>query len=226
MIAFGAVEGEDAIIAQQLAQLQRSNVNSMIVVIAMFALSLATLISIYSLMRRRAEESEAELGYVRQKANTDPLTGVKSKHAYAETEQETDAQIAAGEAGLFALAVCDVNGLKYVNDTYGHKAGDAYIRSAAMLICEIFQHSPVFRIGGDEFAVLMNGRDFAERENLMQLLAQRSEENVAREEVVVAAGCSDYIPGEDITLHQVFERADDRMYREKQRLKMLGARSR
>ena len=137
-----------------------------------------------------------------------------------------DLSIASGEAGEFAVAMCDVNGLKYVNDTFGHKAGDAYIRAACKLICDTFEHSPVFRVGGDEFVAILTGRDFAVREELMKTLARRSEENIALQEVVVAGGCADFDPASDTTLRSVFERADSRMYEEKQRLKSLGARTR
>ena len=56
--------------------------------------------------------------------------------------------------------------------------------------------------------------------------ARRSEENIALQEVVVAGGCADFDPASDTTLRSVFERADSRMYEEKQRLKSLGARTR
>ena len=224
--SLGPIEGEEALIREQLTLLQHRTTNSMLIVIALFGLSLATLMSIYSLMRRRAEESEAELGQVRRMANTDPLTGVKSKHAFAEKEQEMNARIASGKAGEFALAICDINGLKFVNDTYGHKAGDAYIRSASAMICNVFEHSPVFRIGGDEFAVLLSGRDYASRAELMQTLATRSEENIPEGKVVVAGGCTVFDPGSDANLQSLFKRADSLMYEEKQRLKSLGAKTR
>ena len=126
----------------------------------------------------------------------------------------------------FALAVCDVNGLKYVNDTYGHKAGDETIVAAARFICELFDHSPVFRIGGDEFVVVLTGRDYENREAILQKLHRRAEENIARGQVVVAAGMAEYVPGQDARLHPVFERADGQMYRKKQELKALGAHTR
>ena len=88
------------------------------------------------------------------------------------------------------------------------------------------EHSPVFRVGGDEFVAILTGRDFAVREELMKTLARRSEENIALQEVVVAGGCADFDPASDTTLRSVFERADSRMYEEKQRLKSLGARTR
>jgi len=60
-----------------------------------------------------------------------------------------------GEAPEFGVIGCDVNGLKKINDTLGHKAGDEYICAACKMLCEYFKHSPVFRIGGDEFVVIL-----------------------------------------------------------------------
>ena len=138
-----------------------------------------------------------------------------------------DGRLAEGEELSFAVVVCDVNGLKYVNDTYGHKAGDAYIKEAGMLICEAYSHSPVYRIGGDEFAVLLTGRDFENREALLASLNERVEANIGQEgKVVVSAGMSLYRPGSDTRMHDVFERADERMYQRKQLLKSMGAKTR
>ena len=57
----------------------------------------------------------------------------------------------------FAITILDVNDLKKVNDNEGHKAGDQFIRDACRIICTTFKRSPVFRVGGDEFAVLSQG---------------------------------------------------------------------
>ena len=222
----GFAEGAAGIVAAEMSAIRLANARSILVVVALFAMSLGVLLNNYSLMSRRALESEAELGHIRDMANRDPLTGVKSKHAYAEKEAEINGQITEGSAPAFAVAVCDVNGLKLVNDTLGHKAGDEYIRSASRLICEVFQHSPVFRTGGDEFVVVLSGRDYEHRQELIKLLSAKSEENIKTGNVVVAGGLSDYLPGGDAKYHDVFERADALMYREKKRLKGLGAPSR
>ena len=62
--------------------------------------------------------------------------------------------------------VCDINGLKAVNDLHGHKEGDACIKGACEKVCRIFSHSPVFRVGGDEFAVISQGMDYDAIEDL------------------------------------------------------------
>ena len=165
---------------------------------------------------------ERELDIAREKANRDALTGVKSKHAYAERENEVNEGIAAGTEKGFSIVVCDVNGLKTINDTLGHAAGDRLIKDAAMEICNIFVHSPVFRYGGDEFVVLLRGQDYERRDALMEILSTRNAENEGCGGVIIASGIADFAPGVDECMAQVFSRADAVMYENKKRLK--GAR--
>ena len=168
---------------------------------------------------RREQEYERQIGHARELANRDALTGVKSRLAYLETERKLNQAIASGEETEFAVVVCDVNNLKEVNDTKGHKAGDLYLKKACMIICEIFKHSPVFRIGGDEFAVILSGSDYECREQLMLKLRRLAVENRQTEGVVVASGISELIPGRDSTVSAVFDRADAEMYKNKGQLK-------
>ena len=218
--------GDESFVEAQLDKLERTNLRTMLVVAGLFVFAVAVMFTNYSYMNRKALESEIALGRAQDRMDTDPLTGVKSKHAYDAREQEMDGRIQSGQMEPFALAVCDVNGLKYVNDTYGHKAGDETIVAAARFICELFDHSPVFRIGGDEFVVVLTGRDYENREAILRKLHRRAEENIDRGQVVVAAGMAEYVPGQDARLHPVFERADGQMYRKKQELKALGAHTR
>ena len=120
------------------------------------------------------------------------------------------------------MVACDVNGLKEVNDNQGHVAGDEYIRSACRLICSIFVHSPVFRTGGDEFIVVLRGRDYQNRNVLLGDLRAASKENQRTSGVIVASGVSAYKPGVDMRPADVFARADSLMYENKKTLK--GAR--
>ena len=135
-------------------------------------------------------------------------------------------RIYSGEAGPFAVVVCDVNGLKHINDTLGHKAGDTYICSACKMICEYYKHSPVFRIGGDEFAILLTGQDYENRHAILAQINDQLEQNIGTNNVVASLGMSDYDPQQDNTFHAVFARADALMYERKQALKAMGARTR
>jgi len=101
-------------------------------------------------------------------------------------------QLANGEAGELGVIVCDVNGLKRINDTLGHQAGDAYIRSACDLLCEFFKHSPVFRIGGDEFVVFLQGRDYEARGELLRGINAQIEENLGSGKVVASLGMVEF----------------------------------
>ena len=89
------------------------------------------------------------------------------------------------------------------------------MQSASRLICEYFDHSPVFRTGGDEFEVILEGKDYENRHMILSSVNKTVEQNLIEGKVVVALGMSDYIPGEDKTLQDVFMRADEIMYRRK-----------
>ena len=210
---------DERFIEEQMAALDLSDARTVLMATGMFLFSLVIMLTNYSYMNKRNLESE-------RIANTDPMTGVKSKHAYMMREKDLNAAIEESLTKEFAVIVCDVNGLKYINDTYGHKAGDEHIRSASRMICEIFQHSPVFRIGGDEFVVLLTGQDYDRRKALLGTLNDKSEEHIGSGQVVVSAGMAEYQPGEDMDVHSVFQRADGLMYKRKQLLKEMGAKTR
>ena len=95
-----------------------------------------------------------------------------------------------------------------------------YLKESAAIICEVFKHSPVFRVGGDEFAVILMNIDYREREELMKLFDQkcrekRSKETESWEQVDVARGMAVYDPDIDETVNKVVHRADQLMYENK-----------
>ena len=153
------------------------------------------------------------LSVARKKATQDALTGVRNKYAFVEAEQQLNAQILGKKTVSFAVVVCDINDLKVVNDTQGHKAGDQYIQSACRIICDVFSHSQVYRIGGDEFAVICQGRDYDHIEKLME----KMEASNTKGNVRIACGMAKFEDDKDV--ETVFERADQRMYVHKAQLK-------
>ena len=166
-----------------------------------------------------AKRMELEYRNAVDLANRDALTGVKNKRAYAQSEMELDEMISQEICQRFAVVICDINDLKAVNDTQGHKAGDEYIKSGCQVICDIFDHSPVFRIGGDEFAVIVKDRDFDNRKTIMDQFAMMQEKNRRLGLVTIACGISEFDPGRDMRVQDVFERADTLMYEDKKRFK-------
>ena len=140
-------------------------------------------------------------------AKKDALTGVKNKHAYQEDEKKLNKAVKDGRLEKFALIVCDLNNLKEVNDTKGHSMGDKYIQNASNLICSTFKHSPVFRIGGDEFAVILLGSDFEKRHELFSSLQDKARKNLNGEEIIMACGMSDFDKEKDRVVFDVFEKS-------------------
>ncbi len=170
----------------------------------------------------KEKEQREELENARQMAYTDSLTGVKNKHAYIEAEAALDERIAKEEVEEFGIVVFDLNGLKVINDTKGHEEGDAFIKTACRMICKTFTHSPVFRIGGDEFVAILEGEDYKNRSKLLSTFDFHIEENRKHGRVVIASGLDEFRPGIDEKCAQIFERADQKMYEYKKHLKNMS----
>ena len=169
---------------------------------------------------QRAASAERAAADMTSIAYQDALTGVKNKAAYAEKVRELEGDIAAGRA-RFALVMIDLNHLKRINDSCGHENGDRYIVGACGLLCRIFKHSPVFRFGGDEFIVVLQGDDYASRDALFRNLSDafdatlRVKNAPAWQRFSVARGMAEYTGADGETVEQVFNRADSAMYHNK-----------
>lgn len=98
------------------------------------------------------QDRESVLEHQRELLETDPLTGVKSRYAYNNRLLRLSARKLTPERTFFMI---DINGLKVINDTYGHEKGDALIKKAADVINAIFETGEVYRTGGDEFVVFL-----------------------------------------------------------------------
>ena len=158
---------------------------------------------------------------------TDVMTRVKNRVAYTTKESELNSIIRSGIKLSFAIALFDLNNLKGINDNYGHEAGDAYIINSCQMLCKIFKNSPVYRIGGDEFAVLLMGDDYNERDELMgrvkTKMAEIESQSPAPEALVsVAGGMGVFDPKNDMKVADVFSRADAAMYEDKVLMKNKG----
>lgn len=175
-------------------------------------------------IKSQSFELKKKLTKTSRVANRDPLTGVRSMAAYTDKVEELKAYIEAKQRG-FALVECDINGLKQVNDTYGHDIGDVYIVNSCRAICNVFKHSPVYRIGGDEFVAVLQGLDYDEREELMTKLHDLVDELMKNPDAIhgrvsLAAGLAEFIPEEDKTVGDVLKRADTSMYNNKKMMHM------
>ena len=165
----------------------------------------------------KENEETKELAYV------DPLTGVKNKHAFVEIEHEVDELIHDGILDGFSLLIFDLNDLKLINDTYGHDTGDLYIKKSCEIIAKIWPTVEIYRYGGDEFIIILEGDDYEERLQNIELFNKQIEENIGTSEPVVAIGFADYIKSRDNSLRSIFVRADEMMYNRKRKLKNMAS---
>ena len=150
----------------------------------------------------------------------DALTSVRNKGAFNDCVQELQDRLDQDASMRFAIGVFDCDELKKINDEHGHDKGDLYLKTASRLICEVFRNSPVFRVGGDEFAVVLQEDDFIRREELIAAFEQRQKEICAAaqntwEEVRVALGVAVYDPQNDQSVNDTARRADKIMYENK-----------
>ena len=169
---------------------------------------------------RKEHEHLKELKMANDLARRDELTGIRNTTAYYELVDSIQEKMDHHKNRPFAIVVCDVNDLKIINDTKGHRAGDECIRDACRLICSIFAHSPVFRVGGDEFVAVLSGADYDDRKALLTKIRGKVIEHLSiGEGPVVACGMAEFNAEEDHLVSTVFERADSSMYDNKQNLK-------
>ena len=155
-------------------------------------------------------------------AYVDSLTNVKNKLAYDDTVEYINEKIRNGTAE-FAVIMCDLNYLKHINDNLGHIAGDEAIQKTASILCKAFPLSTVFRIGGDEFAVIPTGLDYSRIDEKLDALktmleSQRNISDNYLERISLAFGCAVFERGKDTSYQEVFERADKIMYEEKKKI--------
>ena len=220
----------ESVILDQIRNISENNLltNRKQITFTFFAVLILTTILFLELRELSKEklnaEKETRIAF-QNMANTDSMTGVRNKHAYLEYEHSLNQKIHSNELKNLAVVVCDINGLKHVNDTLGHAAGDKLIKDACAMICEIFIHGAVFRVGGDEFVVILKEKGYDTMNETISTINRKVEANIPENGVVVSIGYSVLEEG-DHHVRDVFERADKMMYERKQQLKAMGAKTR
>ena len=158
---------------------------------------------------------------------SDALTSVRNKGAFDVYVRELQTRIDKGDKNLkFAIGIFDCDNLKTINDSHGHQKGNTYLQSTTSLICQVFHHSPVFRVGGDEFAVILLDHDYKRRVELSCIFEKkcfeiRDSSTEDWEKVSVSLGIADYNPETDKFVGDVVKRADETMYQNKRNRKAI-----
>ncbi len=177
--------------------------------------------------KKRAEDDlkdkEEKIDQLSIETYKDALTEVGNKAAYIKKTEELNLQMHESEPE-FAMIMVDINNLKQINDEYGHRSGDLYIKGCCHMVCERFKHSSVYRIGGDEFVVIALGQDYTNRKTQLQQLKADFEKtyeqtNVSPWERYSAAVGMAEKASDDYSTEFVFRRADEAMYKDKERFK-------
>jgi diguanylate cyclase (GGDEF)-like protein len=157
-----------------------------------------------------ALESSAQYETMRYLADRDPLTKLLNRRAFV--RHLDDAARRARESGdPLTLVYCDLDGFKAVNDTRGHADGDRLLRAfGEVLTAAVRRDDAAFRMGGDEFALLLEG---CTRDRALEVV-ERVVEHLEAERLsigasfgVAVADCSGQVDSEEL-----LRRADDAMY--------------
>ena len=200
--------------------------NSLYVIIGLVVIIalLVILFGYYIHVHRKIIYMERKTLDLNFKAFRDALTRTGNRTGYLDKQKELQAMMDAGRISEYAIILVDINNLKKVNDEQGHDQGDILIKNASRIICSVFDHSPVYRIGGDEFVVILTEHDYANRH---ELLAQLAKANIGcdrscfleKGEASFSYGMAEYRKEKDAAVEEVFNRADQAMYRHKKEMK-------
>lgn len=139
-----------------------------------------------------------------QLTKKDPLTGLLNRQAYYASVNDNPKDIT-------ALLSIDMNGLKAINDTGGHAAGDLALETLAIcFVRAVKAKQTIYRVGGDEFVIVCRR---SSKDEIKQLV-ERIQKNVAKTEYSCAIGYS-YCPGGAIAIDEMLKESDEMMYKHK-----------
>lgn len=171
----------------------------------------------------RLSEVEKKAEKLKEEAMQDTLTGFCNRLAL----QKDVEKIPAKEWKEWGIAMCDLNGLKYFNDHYGHSFGDSYIIISAEVIYDTFAtYGKLYRIGGDEFCILLRDMKREQFEELHRKMNERMDElskSYFEERMGVAIGYEIFDEKTDRDLFDTEKRADVAMYQRKTEMKKENA---
>jgi diguanylate cyclase (GGDEF)-like protein len=154
-------------------------------------------------------------------ASTDFLTGLKNRNSFEIDLNNLSSQSERHTVGLVSI---DLDELKKVNDTYGHEIGDRYIKMGSSIIRECLDSSDIlYRIGGDEFSVIVKNKDEHQIEEMRKAIKKRTEEEDGKEifTIRISTGYALYDPEVDSSLFDTLKRADAMMYKNKKEKKAV-----
>lgn len=157
-------------------------------------------------------------------ANTDSMTGIGNKAAFRSRVDD----LLANSGDHYGVMIMDVNNLKCINDSFGHNAGDEFIREAVKFLQEVMYGTPIYRVGGDEFALVLgpdtNFEEITQAKVERLFMKHMKAYNKAGTPydpwgLWLAVGVAVKEPGMKESFSEVYGRADKAMYKNKEKMK-------
>lgn len=190
-----------------LAQGEKDKLATVILGLAVIILACFLVLEMFRLKKQKEKNTEAENWH--KIAFTDDLTGLSNRMAYSEHIR----QIKTNKSSWSNIAVIlfDIDNFKQINDTKGHLEGDRILKECAEMLQEIFKYSGscVYRIGGDEFAVVLEN---VCEEYIINALLNIKKYEESHQSFRVSKGYSQTVE-EDFD--KMFEQADEMLYADK-----------
>ena len=170
-------------------------------------------------IKKTGTELKKYIEYTRKQAYTDSLTKLANRNAYVVKVKEFDSKIHAKEPINFAVIVFDINSLKEINDEFGHEVGDKAIVTTGETLKKIFGKENTYRIGGDEHVVILKEISNNKiEEMLMEFKKQlkiNNDKYLKELTLTISSGYALYDKFDDKRFNDVFNRADEMMYKMK-----------
>lgn len=186
----------------------------LLLTLGLYALGLPLVGAVFFAIRRMDNEEvvrRGELARLSEAALTDALTGLGNHRAFQE-ELSRELSRAVRDNRPLSLAIIDVDDFKEVNDAHGHVRGDMVLAEFARLLGYLRAHDRAFRVGGDEFAVILTETSLDEAVAAMERLRTAVESSLELSTVSIGVACTDQ-DGFDLDLLK--EHADSAMYEAK-----------
>ncbi len=148
-------------------------------------------------------------------SNTDNLTGLKNKNSFAVDLHN----IENGATERYGVITIDLNGLKHINDTRGHQAGDMYIQRASRILKMSMQDTDFigYRVGGDEFSIIVKDKTIDEIKEFIKGVEERIDEGNKSNgmTLTMSIGYANFDKEKDRNFSATIERSDTMMYENK-----------
>lgn len=156
-----------------------------------------------------SEEQKELFQKLNTKANNDALTGLLNRSAFAERLKQIS------PVGL-CIVSCDANNLKTTNDTYGHNAGDTFLRIISNVLQRVFGEENVYRTGGDEFTILLENTGYKKAEEMIDMANKFLSEKDREYEYTISASFGFFVGTGKESIQEIIGKADNAMYINKQ----------